>query len=847
MPERPSGVVTFLFTDIEGSTRMLRALGPERYGQALDEHRRLLRDAFGRYGGHEEGTEGDSFMVAFARPADALAAAATAQAALATHDWHDGERVHVRAGIHTGEALARESGYVGVAVHRAARIAAAGHGDQVVVSQTTVDLVRDLTLPYRLVDLGQHRLKDLTEPQHLYQLESSTSGPVSQFPPLRTARDRPTNLPPQPAALIGREQDLVLLTNLARDPGVRLITLTGVGGAGKTRLALELGSRNRDQFVDGVWFVPLGAITDPDLLASAIGAALSVNEAAGQSLAAFLSGKHLLLIIDNFEQLVAASAAITELLSGAPDIKIVVTSREALRLTGEHVFAVPSLNQVDCVELFVRRATAVRSTFKASTADTTAIQSICARLDGLPLAIELAAARVSLLSPEQILQRLSDRLKLLTGGARDMPLRHQTLRAALEWSYDLLTSTEQALFAKIAVFSGGFTLDAAEEVCGADLDVLASLVDKSLIKAGGERFDLLETVREYALERLEAREDGETVRAAHAAYFEALVERSYARRIDAEWEVSAWLEQEMGNLRAALDYIESVDVDRALAMAARLGWFWHVHSHLAEGRARLDRLLTRSTADGVRRAQALAAVGEIAVWQGDFATAGEALTAAAATFKERGLEQARALALYELGWGQFTAGLDEEARRTMDESLRTQRTIGDELLINRAQLGLLQMLVALGEVDEVERLAPESLSAARRMGDLRGEHFAYHFLADSALIRGDAETAQGRYRDALRAAIPLGDRIEIVFEVQGVAMSLAGRGSPEIAVRLAAAADAELATLGVDISAVAFWNELLVRYIGSAKGAMGQVRAAQADTAGRATAMSSAIEEALQS
>src|SRR4051812_16568947 len=781
MPERPSGVVTFLFTDIEGSTRMLHALGPERYGDALDVHRQLLRTAFARNDGHEEGTEGDSFMVAFARPGDALAAAVAAQEALAAHDWPDAERVNVRAGIHTGEATVSSSGYIGVAVHRAARIAAAGHGGQTLVSHTTFDLVRDQALPYRLVDLGQHRLKDLVEPQHLYQLESLRDGPVRQFPALRTAAERPTNLPAQSSALIGRERDLDSLANLVRDPGVRLVTLTGVGGAGKTRLALELGSRMLDDFADGVWFVPLGAVTDPDLLASAIGAALSVNEAAGQSLAAFLSGKHLMLIIDNFEQLVAASQAITDLTSGAPDIRIVMTSREALRLSGEHVFAVPALNQIDCVELFIRRATAVRSTFTPSPADIAAIETICVRLDGLPLAIELAAARVSLLSPDQILQRLSERLKLLTGGARDLPLRHQTLRAALEWSHALLTPTEQILFARIAVFAGGFTLDAAEAICDADLDVLASLVDKSLIKVGGERFELLETVREYALERLAARDDGEAVRAAHAAYYEELVERSYPRRIAAEWEVSSWLESEIGNLRAALDYIEGVDVDRALAMAAKLGWFWHVHSHLTEGRARLEGLLQRSTVDGVARARALAAVGEVAIWQGDFATAGAALNSATATFKEHGLEQERAFALYELGWGQFTAGLDEDARRTMDESLRIQRAIGDELLINRAQLGLLQMLVALGEVDQVEKLAPESLEAARRLGDLRGEHFAFHFLADSALIHGDAESARVRYRDALRAAIPLGDRIEIVFEVQGIAMSLAGSGSPETA------------------------------------------------------------------
>jgi predicted ATPase/class 3 adenylate cyclase len=844
--ERPSGIVTFLFTDIEGSTRMLQTLGAEAYGRILDTHRQLLRAAFQRHGGYEEGTEGDSFMVAFGRPAEALAAAADTQQALAAHAWPAGQRVRVRAGIHTGEVAASASGYVGVAVHRAARIAAAGHGDQVLVSQTTFDLVRDLGLPYRLVDLGQHRLKDLTEPQHLYQLEPADGGATREFPPLRTAGSRPTNLPPQPSALFGRATETEQLAALLRRADVRLVTLTGSGGTGKTSLALQVGAALLDDFEDGVWFVSLGAITDPSLVIPAIAAALSLHEAAGQSLGAFLASKKLLIVVDNFEQVMPAAPALGELVGNTAAVKLLVTSREGLHIRGERTFLVPPLASADCVALFVNRAEAVNSAFRLTDANTRAIAELCARLDGLPLAIELAAARVNLLDPQQMISRLGDRLRLLTGGARDLPERHQTLRATLEWSHGLLKPDEQELFARLALFAGGFTLDAAEAICSADLDGVGSLVDKSLVRGGSGRFRMLETVRDYALERLEASGEAAELRNSHATYFADLAERVYPYRISAEAEHSAALEADIDNLRAALDWLESTDRERALAMAANLGWFWHVHSHLAEGRARLAGLLNDSPSSGADRARALAALGEITGWQGDLATTRAAIDEAAELFAENGLEQERALALYELGWGLFAAGEDETARQAMESSLLLQRSIGDELLINRAQLGLLQMLVAVGDVEQVEPLARESLVVSRRLGDPRGEHFAQHFLADSALIGGDVAVALELYRQALRAAVPLGDRIEISFEVQGVAMSLAGTGRYYEAVRLAAAAAAELESLGFDWTAVRFWNDLLTRHIGQANEQLDESVAATAAAEGRAMGMAGAIEQALQ-
>jgi predicted ATPase/class 3 adenylate cyclase len=847
MPERLSGVVTFLFTDIEGSTRLLLELGADRYAAVLAEHRRILRDEFRRHDGREESTEGDSFLVAFARPRDAIDAAVQAQASLAGHKWADGTRVHVRMAIHSGDATSSADGYVSLALHRGARLASAGQGDQVLVSQATFDLVRDVDGPYRFADLGQHRLKDLTEPQHIYQLDLAGDVPVRKFPPLRTLGTRPTNLPPQRAMLFGRSAETEQLTGLLRRDDVRLVTLTGSGGTGKTSLALGVGAALLDDFDDGVWFVPLGAITDPTLVVGAVAAALSLNEAAGQSLDAFLTGKRLLLVVDNFEQVMAAAPALSELIASAPDIKLLVTSREGLRIRGERIFSVPPLATTDCVALFVDRAEAASPAFRLTDANAKAVAELCTRLDGLPLAIELAAARVNLLDPQQMISRLGDRLRLLTGGARDLPERYQTLRATLEWSHGLLSADEQQLFARLAVFAGGFTLDAAETICRADLDAIASLVGKSLVRAGSGRFGMLETVRDYALEQLDDSAEAPDLRGRHASYYEGLVERAYPERISAEAVRSAALEAEVDNLRAALDWLESIDRDRALAMAAKLGWYWHVHSHLAEGRARLAGLLNGSTAAGVERARALAAFGEITAWQGDIATTRSAINEAAAIFAEFGLHQERALALYELGWGLFAAGDDEAARQAMEESLSLQRSLGDELLVNRAQLGLIQMLVAVGDVEQVESLARESLAVSRRLGDPRGEHFAHHFLADSALIRGDAALALGLYRDALRAALPLGDRIEISFEVQGVAMSLAGTGRHAESVRLAAAAATELESLGFDWTAVRFWNDLIMRYIGQAKSELGAATATAEATAGRAMGMAGAIEEALRS
>ncbi len=491
MTELPTGTVTFLtflFTDIEGSTKLLHELG-DAYADALAEHRRLLREAFARHGGVEVDTQGDAFFVAFARARDALVAAAEGQAAL------EPGPIRVRMGLHTGEPLVTEEGYVGIDVHRAARIAAAGHGGQTVVSQTTYDLVvsqttYDLAGSDGLRDLGEHRLKDLSAPERIFQLGEG------EFPPLKTLYQ--TNLPIPATPFLGRERELGEVGETLARSDVRLLTLTGAGGSGKTRLALQAAAEAADDYPQGVWWVPLAPVREPNdvvvTASRALGAGGSLEEAVGD--------RRLLLLLDNFEHVIAAAPELTALLAQCPNLDVTVTSRERLQLDGEHVYPVPVLDRSEARELFAARARAVRPDFEPNGS----LDELCARLDDLPLALELAAARTSILSTEQLLSRLGARLDLLKGG-RDAEVRQQTLRATIEWSYDLLEPDEQRLFARLAVFRGGCTLEATEGICDADIDQLQSLVDKSLVRIRDkDRFWMLETIHEFAAERL--RESG---------------------------------------------------------------------------------------------------------------------------------------------------------------------------------------------------------------------------------------------------------------------------------------------------------------------------------------------------
>ena len=540
----PSGTVTFLFTDIEGSTRLLDELGAERYAEALAEHRRIVRDAFTRHGGVEVDTQGDAFFVAFPTAPAALEAAEEAQRALGAGP------VRVRMGVHTGTPHMAEEGYVGADVHRAARIAAVAHGGQVVVSSSAAELV-DLSA---LRDLGEHRLKDLTRPQQLHQLVGE--GLPFDFPPLQTLERRTTNLPVQPTPLIGRERELNQTRELLAQ--TRLLTLTGPGGTGKTRLAVQLAAEVIDEYDDGVFFVDLANVVDPELVVPTVAQTLGIREGAGRALrdvvAEYLARRRLLLVLDNLEHVVGAGPDVTRLISTAPASKVLATSRAALRLSGEQEYPVPPLPSAAAVELFAERARAVRPDF-ALDGDRSVVTEICARLDDLPLAVELAAARVKLLPPAKLLERLEQRLPVLTGGARDVPARHRTLRAAIDWSFELLDDEEQALFARLSVFAGGLTLEAAETVCDASIEGLASLVEKSLLAQGesreGEpRFSMLETLVEYARERLDERGEAEAVADAHADYMQSLAQPAWRReQEDGNPDETRSLYQELDNLR----------------------------------------------------------------------------------------------------------------------------------------------------------------------------------------------------------------------------------------------------------------------------------------------------------
>jgi predicted ATPase/class 3 adenylate cyclase len=535
MRELPRGTVTLLFTDMEGSTRLLQQLG-ERYADLLEEYRQLLRTAFGRWNGNVVDTQGDAFFVAFARATDAASGAVAAQRALASRIFPEGVVVRVRMGLHTGEPTLTSEGYTGLDVHHAARIMSAGHGGQVLLSQTTRDLVEhDLPDGVSLRDLGAHRLKDLQQKSHLSQLVITDL--PTDFPPLNSLDTHPNNLPVQLTSFIGREQELTAVGQLLRREDVRLLTLTGSGGVGKTRLALQVAAELSDRFADGVFFVNLAPVSDPALVVLTIAQTLGIREGSGQLLLEHvkqeLQHKHVFLLLDNFEQVVSAGVQIVDVLAACPHLKILVTSREVLHVHAEHEFPLPPLALPDpahlpdlaalphyaAVALFLQRAQAVKPDFQFSQATARAIAEICVRLDGLPLAIELAAARMKLFPPQALLARLDQGLAVLIGTARDVPARQQTLRNTIAWSYNLLDAAEQRLFRWLSVFIGGCTLEAVEAVCadasdggevGQVVERVASLLDKSLLQQteqeGQEpRLLMLETIREYGLEHTYSR------------------------------------------------------------------------------------------------------------------------------------------------------------------------------------------------------------------------------------------------------------------------------------------------------------------------------------------------------
>jgi predicted ATPase len=750
-----------LFTDVEGSTRLVEELGPERYASAVMAHRERLRSVARARGGVEMGTEGDAFFFVFQSAREGLAAAGEMQSALV-----DGP-LRVRMGVHSGEVLLAGGDYFGMSVNRAARISSAAHGGQVVVSAQTRALA---DVPLR--DLGEHRLKDLAAPERLFQLGDAT------FPPLRTLRH--VHLPVQATPLLGRERELAELLELAGTH--RLVTLTGTGGTGKTRLALALAAELADGYADGVWWVSLAVVTDPAVVVPAIAAAVG----AGEDLASYLGDRSLLLVLDNLEQVIEAAPLLGELFASAPGCAAIVTSRERLAISGEQEYPVPPLSRAGAVELFTARARQVKPGFEPGAE----VDAICARLDGLPLALELAATRVKLLSESQLLSRLQRRLPLLAGGGRDLPARQATMRATIAWSYDLLSEVEQRLFARLGVFVGSFELEAAEQICEAELDDLQSLVDKSLLREGDSgRFFLLETTREYALEQLEASGTRDELRARHAAWFFALGVAA-RENVPGQSETLGRLRQDPGNVSAALAWALEHDIGAGVPLADVLFFSWLGAGRLGELRRwyahALESPQELSPAD---RAAVLMRSGLGFAYSEQPDTAREALGEALALYRELHDERGEVRALNYRGGVEFAAARPERALPWHEQALEIAERLQDPEETGRSLHYMAESLRDMGSHARAAALYTRSIEIRRAHGLLEHVPSVLHSLGDLSLDSGDLDAAERYYRETLALADGQHDVRLNAYCLAGLACVAARREDRRTAGRLWALAE----------------------------------------------------------
>ena len=753
MRELPTGTVTFLFTDIEGSTKLLHELGAERYAEVLSEHRRVLREAVARHDGVEVDTQGDAFFVAFPTAPGALEAAREALESLS---------LPVRMGLHTGTPLRSEQGYVGSDVHRAARIAAAGHGGQVLVSASTAALVDSGN--GSLIDLGEHRLKDLTAAERIYQVGEG------EFPPLKTLYA--TNLPVPATAFLGREAELADVAALLARDDVRLLTLTGAGGSGKTRLALQATGAAADAYPQGVWFVALASVPHAAEVVSAAARALG----GGGPLAEIVGERRMLLLLDNFEHVIEAAPEVAGLLTSCPRLDVLVTSRERLNVAGEQVYPVPVLARSDARTLFVARARAAEPGFEPDEH----VDELCSRLDDLPLALELAAARMAVLTTSQLLDRLGNRLQLLRGG-RDAEVRQRTLRATIEWSYALLTPEEQRLLASLSVFRGGWTLEAAEGVCDADVELLQSLADKSLVRRWESgRFGMLETIREFAAEQLEPERRDELL----CRLLDLLTEtfEPNLRSVASETALMELALEERPNVDVALDWATARgEAEAGLELMSTLELYWATNDPLG-ARLRLDALLALAGEDLDRgvHARALRVRGATYDMTGESPRAEPNYQRALEVFRELGDEEETDHLLVRIAIvARHSADL-ERSTRLASEALERARAHGNRRDEAMALNNLAMVAFGQGDREDGVRLAHEAASVATDIGFIWWQGITLVATAERLIAAGDADSARPELRDGLAALASVPDLVNVpialaagaaIAGVEGDAMS----------------------------------------------------------------------------
>lgn len=813
------GTITFLFSDIEGSTGHLQRLGDEYVG-VLDRHNQLLREVFAAEGGHEIGTEGDSFFVVFADAVAALRAAIAAQSALAAETWPAGP-VRVRIGLHTGSGRLGGDNYVGVDVNRAARVADAAHGGQTLVSDTTRSLVQDhLPNGVTLRHLGRYRLKGLDRVEPIYQVE--VAGLENSFPPPRAEPEH--RLPTAMTPLVGRETDVQSVLSLLRGDDARLITVTGPGGTGKTRLVTELLSHLGGRFADGLRYVDLSDLTDWRLVLPAVGRSLGVLDAEGRDLAptigALVGDAEVLVVLDNMEQVLDAGPGIAALVANTSRLKVLITSREPLRVRGEVEYplnplpipeanaSVQELIDVPSVELFVQRAQAVAPVFRLSDDNADAVAEVVRRLDGLPLAIELAAPRLRILPPEALLERLVGKLDLLRGGSRDMPERHRALSTAISWSYDLLDEASKRLFRRLGVFAGGFTLDAARAVCTGDgitpeglLDTIGELVSKSMVTfylddGNRPRYRLLETLRAFALQELAASEEEVAIRSAHLRWclgFTQEWETFYTSERFPEALDS--IETERHNIRTALEWslTSSEGLEHGLRIAGMLWIFWDVRGFATEGLAWLSRLLAApgAAARTPGRAWALAARGWLERLTYGAEASDDSSSEADAIWRELGDDRMLAWSLGMHGMITYNAYDLERAVAQFEESVRIARQVGDEPLAEIwCNYGLAHVHWTMGAMDTAEELLARCLQYSRKWRHVWA--IAHSQFSNSMLsfLKGDLNAAAAHMSESLRLRADMRDARGISDCLGAMAILVGAQGDHRTAAMLLGAAHA---------------------------------------------------------